>query len=224
VRVDERSRASDAVFVALRDAILAGELAQGSDHSIYEFAERFGVSRTPVREAVLRLADLGMVEVRRNRGVRIRGLSAEEVRGIFELRMLLEAPAAEAAARASSPELVATLRASLAAMRDAAAADDVAGFERADRAVHEGIVRTLDNERVTAIIASLRNATQAMGASTMNRARRLDEIEVEHEPIVDAIAAADPEVAAARMREHLERTARALLAQVDPSGSVVWRG
>ena len=60
----ERTSTSDSVFRKLRSAILSGELQQGSLHSIYEFAEKYEVSRTPVREAVLRLADTGMAKKR----------------------------------------------------------------------------------------------------------------------------------------------------------------
>jgi DNA-binding GntR family transcriptional regulator len=218
-----RDRASDTVFLALRDAILTGALPESSEHSIYEFAERFGVSRTPVREAVLRLADLGMVEIRRNRGVRIRGLSAVEVRAIFELRLLLEVPAAIAAAQLRSPVTVAGLREALGAMATAADSDDIAGFALWDRALHDAIIGALDNQRLLDVVSDLRDATQAMGASTMNRARRLAEIEEEHEPIVEAIERGDVRAAERTMRDHLVNTGRTLLQQVDPSGTVGWR-
>ena len=99
-------RESDAALALLREEIITGALAGGSLHSIYGLAERLGVSRTPVRDAVLRLADAGMVAIERNRGVRIRGLSVDDVRKVFEARLLLEVPAAAHAARHGSDELL----------------------------------------------------------------------------------------------------------------------
>jgi DNA-binding GntR family transcriptional regulator len=219
-------KASDQVFAALRDAIVGGELATGSRHSIYELADRFGVSRTPVREAVLRLADTGMVTVEKNRGVRIRGLSVVEIAEIFELRLLLEVPAARfAAAQADAAlldALVERLEARIAGMQAAIAADDVSAFLEHDRGLHDDILAGYANERMRRTVSALRDATQAMGASTMNRTRGLQEVEVEHLPVVAAIRARNAEAAASAMREHLERTARLLMRQMaDVSGEPV---
>jgi DNA-binding GntR family transcriptional regulator len=147
-----------------------------------------------------------MVEMRRNRGFRVRGLSADEIRAIFEFRTLLEVPAAERAAENVTTARAADLEAALVAMRVAAADDDVAAFDLADRSLHARILAALGNARVTAAVDALRDATQAMGASTMNRERRLAEIEQEHEPIVAAIVAGDAATAGRRMREHLAHT------------------
>jgi len=87
--VTSRTTATDRVFALLRERIVGGDLVAGSQHSIYRLSEQLEVSRTPVREAVLRLADLGLVEIERNRGVRIRGVSVADVREVFELRLLL---------------------------------------------------------------------------------------------------------------------------------------
>lgn len=75
-----RISTTDRVHALLRDEIVTGALVSGSLHSIYGIADRLGVSRTPVRDAVLRLADAGMVSIERNRGVRIRGLGVQEIR------------------------------------------------------------------------------------------------------------------------------------------------
>ncbi len=109
------------VFAALRQRILTGELAPGTRHSVYRLADELGVSRTPVREAVLRLADLGLVTIERNRGITIRGVRAEDVRDVFELRLLLEVPAAAGAASQVDDALAERLSDALDAMRHAAA-------------------------------------------------------------------------------------------------------
>ena len=139
------------------------------------------------------------------------------------MRILLEVPAAGAAARTVTTELVASLHDALSAMDVASRADDVPAFDAADRRLHAVILGVLENPRVLATVRELRDATQAMGASTMNRARRLAEIEVEHEPIVEAIERGHEADSMSRMEDHLVRTASALLTQVDPSGATRWR-
>lgn len=209
-----RVNITDQVYAQLRDAIISGQLDAGSLHSVYKIAADFGVSRTPVREAVLRLADAGLVRVERNRGIRIRGVTIKDIRDVFELRLLLEIPATSYAATHGGERLVATLRRELATMHDAALADDEALFMRHDRAFHDAISAVLGNRRLSEGIAVLRDATLARGASTVHRSRGMAEIEREHVPIVEALSARDPVEAAARMEAHLVRTGTLLMRQL----------
>lgn len=167
-----------------------------------------------MRDAVLRLADAGFVEIERNRGVRIRGLAVADICGIFETRILLEVPAAARAAEQGGSALVARLHAELDAMRAAIDSDDQHEFLTHDRRLHAEILATTGNLRLVAIVDRLRDATQSMGASTMNRSRGLREIELEHVPIVVAIEQGDSDLAARSMREHLVRTGLLLIDDV----------
>lgn len=212
--MSQRISNTDRVHTALRDAIVSGELAAGSMHSIYQLAERYGVSRTPVRDAVLLLADAGMVEIERNLGVRIRGLSLNDVREILETRMLLEVPAAAQAARCATPELLKQLDLTLAELTRHAEEGNRGEFARVDRALHKIFLDAGGNQRVTSLVESLRDSTQAMGISTMDVSRTLHDVELEHVPIVDSIRSGDAVAAARFMHEHLATTARLLMAQV----------
>src|SRR5690606_34259105 len=122
-------------------------------HSIYRLSEQLEVSRTPVREAVLRLADLGLVEIERNRGVRIRGVSVADVREVFELRLLLEVPAAAAAARTADDRLRSELIANVAATRRHAEAGNEPDFSRVDRDFHALVASATRNPRLEAEVA-----------------------------------------------------------------------
>jgi DNA-binding GntR family transcriptional regulator len=210
----ERTSASDLVFRKLRDAILSGELPQGSLHSIYEFAEKYRVSRTPVREAVLRLADTGMVVVERNRGFRIRGLTVDDVRAVFEFRLMLETTSSSYAAQHASPSVTERLVENLVAMSQAIAIEDTANFTRLDREFHDEIIATMDNSRVRRDLAGLRAATQAMGVTTMGQAPRLRDIYSEHNPIVKAIVAGNSLAAARAMTKHLVHSGRVIMGGV----------
>jgi DNA-binding GntR family transcriptional regulator len=209
---------TDRVFGALRESIVTGEFPAGSLHSIYRLADLLEVSRTPVREAVLRLADIGLVSIERNRGVRIRGVTAEDVREVFELRLLLEVPAAAHAAAHADPASVAAITAELDRMREHADADDEARFTEHDRALHQAVAGVLGNPRLQAEIATLRDSIQSRGASTIRRSRGMVELAGEHAPIVEAIVARDPQAAAAHMEAHLVRTATLLMDQVAGDG------
>lgn len=209
----ERETISERLFQQLRRSILSGELEAGSQHSIYALAERFGVSRTPVRDAALRLADAGMITIERNRGLRVRGIGAAEVRSIFEMRLLLEVPAARRAAAGSGPELAQLLEDDVRRMADAAAAADVAAFSDGDVALHDRILATLGNDRIAAQVRSLREATLLMDISTFDRSRTLDAVHAEHLPIVQAIADGDVDAAGAAMARHLIDTALLLSRQ-----------
>jgi DNA-binding GntR family transcriptional regulator len=205
---------TDRVHALLREEIVTGQLAGGSLHSIYGLAERLGVSRTPVRDAVLRLADAGMVTIERNRGVRIRGLSVQDIWEVFEARLLLEVPAAAHAARHGSAELLQELGERVHGLTGAAEEHDTAEFMRLDRQLHRAIVLSTGNQRLADMVESLRDATQAHGVSTIDRSRSIRDVQVEHLPIVDAIRRRDADAAAALMRDHLTTTALLLMRQV----------
>ncbi|MFT4298978.1 MAG: GntR family transcriptional regulator [Aeromicrobium sp.] len=209
-----RRTAADEVFTQLRERIVTGELVPGARQSIYRLSDELGVSRTPVREAVVRLADLGLVSVERNRGIVVQGVRAEDVRDVFELRLLLEVPAAAGAAERADADLVRRLREALAAMRAAAEAADDAAFTRHDRELHAALGAALGNARLSGVVDRLRDSIQAHGVSTIDRTRSMTMIAEEHAPIVEAVAARDPVAAAGAMREHLERTAALLLEQL----------
>ncbi len=209
-----RISTTDTVHALLRDEIVTGALVSGSLYSIYGIADRLGVSRTPVRDAVLRLAEAGMVSIERNRGVRIRGLAVQDIREVFEARLLLEVPAATHAAAHGSDELLSRLGELVGDLTDVIDRHDVAEFDRRDRELHRTIILSTGNSRLAEMVESLRDVTQARGASTIDRSRSIQDVQVEHVPIVDAIRARDPGEAARLMRAHLATTGLLLMRQV----------
>jgi DNA-binding GntR family transcriptional regulator len=103
------STKADDIAVLIEEAIVSGELTPGSVLRQEQLSERFGVSRTPVREALRRLAALGLVSFVPNRGVRVRTLSREELREAFLVRAELESLVTEEAARRMTPEILGEL-------------------------------------------------------------------------------------------------------------------
>lgn len=203
---------ADAVAVAVRDGISAGELVEGTTYSVYQLADLLGVSRSPVREALLRLADAGLVEIARNRGFRVVLPTARDLEEIFEIRLALEPAACRRVAETSSE--LDDIAAHLDGMRRAVERDDPAAFWPADRALHDAILRAAGNSRAAAIVEQLRATTALLGPPTTATGRTLAEIHAEHEPIVAAVLARDPGAAEHAMRTHLQTTGSRLSASV----------
>jgi DNA-binding GntR family transcriptional regulator len=203
---------ADQAVAAIRAAVREGTLVPGRLYSAYQVAAELGVSRSPVREALMRLAEAGMVEFERNRGFRIVIPGPSDIAEVFQLRLLLEVPAARRAARDVSPGLAAALTAELDRLR-AAIGGDPAAFMRHDLQLHRLILDGAGNARLTALVANLRDTARTLGASTVGRSRGLAEIAAEHEPVVAAIVAGDPAAAGAAMAAHLTRTGLLLVAQ-----------
>jgi DNA-binding GntR family transcriptional regulator len=198
---------------ALRSAIVAGELTPGDLYSVHDLAARLGVSRTPVREALIQLASKGMVRFERNRGVRILQTSAHDLEEVFELRLLLEVPSARLAVARISQDDIAQLEELLRLMNRAAADGDEQRLMRHDRSFHRVILEAAGNDRLAVYVDSLRDLVLTRGVSTAGASRSLQDIAHEHVPILERIKAGDGAGAAESMRAHVLRTAQLLLTQ-----------
>ena len=197
----------------LRAAIVDGRLRAGERYSVATLAARLGVSRTPVREALLVLERQGLVRFERNKGVRILAPSAADLEEVFVLRLLLEVPAARRAATRLDAGALAALDRELAAMATAARTGEEGPFMAHDQRFHEIVLDAAGNGRLAAQVDQLRDHVRLRGASTVGRSRDLDAIHAEHVAIRDALRARDPAAAGAAMRAHLLATGTLLVAQ-----------
>jgi DNA-binding GntR family transcriptional regulator len=208
----DQSSLTDQVFEEIRSGIISGELEPGSLYSVVDIAERLGVSRTPVREALLKFAANGMVAFERGRGVRILRLSIKDIEEIYALRLLLEAPSAHRAAANLSDRHRAELTKAFNAMRAAAEAGDERRFQRHDVVFHEAILKAAGNERVVQAVANTRSQMHALGLST-TQTRTLADILAVHERIYETVLSGDPDGAASAVRDHLLGTMQLLVQQ-----------
>jgi DNA-binding GntR family transcriptional regulator len=206
---------ADAVVRAVRDGVAAGELVPGTTYSVYQLADLLGVSRSPAREGLLRLAEAGLVEIHRNRGFRVLPPSVHDIEEIIGIRLALEPGAARRAAELGTDEQHATIRSALDAMADAAARGDDARFWPADRLLHDLLLRASGRPRTAAIVERLRTTTALLGPPTTASGRTLMEIHAEHEPVVAAVLARDGAGAEAAMRVHLEATGGLLVSNLN---------
>lgn len=195
------------------EAIIVGELAPGSLHSVAKLAERLNVSRSPVREALISLADQGMVSFERNHGVRIQQTTAHDLEEIFSLRLILEVPAVFRATRRMQPRDLERLRDALGTVEQFTSSKTVRAHQELDAAFHRVILEVAGNQRLAAVVDTLWAQQMMRGASTAGRTRALSDIYADHAAVFERIAAGDAHGAAAAMRVHLATTGGLLLAQ-----------
>ncbi|WP_208322213.1 GntR family transcriptional regulator [Mumia sp. ZJ430] len=200
---------TDSVVAHVRDGIRHQQYVPGEIYSVYQLADALGVSRSPVREAMVRLSEAGLIEIARNRGFRVVLPQARDVAEIFAVRLALE----PAAARRCGERGV-DLSGPYAALVEAEQRGDEPAFWEADQALHEAVLHGSGNARAAAIVASLRATTALLGPPTSHAGRSLHEIRIEHAPIVEALARHDGPAAEAAMRTHLVRTGRLLVGQL----------
>lgn len=207
------------VLGALRVAVVSGELAPGTLVSVQSLAVQLGVSRTPVREALIKLAQQGMVRFERNRGVRVLQTSVHDLEEVFTLRLLLEVPATRRAVGLLDDAGRRELHEHLRAMERAAEAGDEHRLWEHDRRFHRSLVAASGNRRLAEHVDGLRDLVLHRGASTAGVSRSLAEIVAEHAAVLALVDAGDAEGAAAAMRAHLLHTAQLLIAQ-ETAGTV----
>ena len=196
---------------ALRDLIFSGELSPGSDHLETELAARLGMSRTPVREAALSLQAQGLVKVRPRRGLRVLGVSPQDMREIYDVLTLLESHAAERAAerRYEARDLLA-LKSAIDDMDAALARDDLEAWASADEAFHCELVRLGGNKRIEAIVAMMGDQVRRARAMTLYMRPSPLRSNADHRAVCAAIAAGQPEQAR-KLHESHRRAARDML-------------
>ncbi len=186
----------------LRAMIMRGDLQPGERLLEDRLAEQLGVSRNPVREAIRALEGTGLVEVIPRRGAYVSSLDPDQVRQLLELRAVLEAYAAERAARRRSPADVDRLRALVDEGRRAAKDNDLVRAAGAHRDFHITIEQAAGNPYIEQAVAPLRHQTELV-FSVLSDSRAGYSWD-EHERICDAIAEGDAEAARRRTFEHMD--------------------
>lgn len=188
---------------ALRAAIVAGQMRPGVLYSVPTLAERFGVSATPVREAMLDLAKEGMVDSVRNKGFRITELADSDLDEITQLRALIEVPTVTGLAATITAEDVEALRPLAQAIVDGAAEGDLARYLEEDRRFHLQLLALAGNRRLVDVVGDLRSQTRLYGLGALVEQERLTASAAEHLELLDALLAHDAEWTETVMRRHI---------------------
>ncbi|MEW2283035.1 GntR family transcriptional regulator [Streptomyces sp. NPDC047841] len=187
----QRSSVRGQILDALRTALVTGDLKPGEVYSGPALGERFGVSATPVREAMQQLALEGAVEVVPNRGFRVVERGARELAELAEVRALIEVPVMLRLARTVPAERWAELRPLAEETVRVAAAGCPAGYAESDRAFHRALLALSGNEQLVRVAEDLHRRAQ-WPPVRRGRAGLLADA-AEHAALLDALASGDVE-------------------------------
>ncbi|KXF53994.1 GntR family transcriptional regulator [Rhodococcus sp. SC4] len=219
---------SELVYVQLKQDILNGTLSPGQSLSAIDVGTRFSASRTPVRQAFLRLEADGLVSLTDRQGARVAPISIKSVRDLFELRILLEAAAARMVAEAVGRDAAARQQFEEVAEALGAISEEDPSESRRDRfyelteTYDQAVIAHTRNSQLARSIAELRPHTERLRNIAHSHPERLDVSLAEHRAMCRAILAGDGPAAAAACTEHLTQTQKTILdAVVDPQGSAV---
>lgn len=208
--IDRPLSLADRVYRTLRDHVCSGRLPVGQALQESALAAQLGVSRTPVREALGRLAAEGLLE-NQGRGVVVPALSGTDIDDIYQLRILLEPEAVrQVAARAGNTGALAPLRDEIAAMKAAHAAGDVDEFMQANYRYRAAWLALVPNQRLLRAIELYADHVRYLRALTLGAPETRAVVVRGLERLADALFAKDAQAAARAMREHLLEAIRIL--------------
>ncbi|GAA3730647.1 GntR family transcriptional regulator [Salinactinospora qingdaonensis] len=210
--MDVTRSAAERVYQHAKNAILTGRYPAGDLISEGDIAADVGFSRTPVREALLRLETDGLVRLYPKRGALIVPVSQQEIDDVVETRRLIEGFTARRAAEAvpeTRRELAERLDHHLTTMRREAGSDRSA-FVLADREFHRAVVTATGNRILSQLYESLRDRQLRMMQENARTVARLQHYITEHAAILDAVRAGAPDAADAAVNAHLDTAAAAI--------------
>jgi DNA-binding GntR family transcriptional regulator len=201
----------------VRGMIITGTLPPGQICSANSLAAELGISATPVREAMLDLVSIGLMEPVRNRGFRVVSLSDKDLEEIVELRLMLEVPTVvKLARRGLSAEDLEELSLIGEACQRAAAESDVPAFLALDRDFHLKMLGTGGNDRLTDLVAKLRDQTRLYGIESLARAGALEASAAEHFDLLDAVRRQDSTQTRSVGSRHLKHARGAWAGRPEP--------
>ena len=209
---NRRRTSTEATYLRIKRRILDNEFPPGFQILEQALALRLGVSRTPVREALIRLQNEGLVEVIPRHGMRILPLSLDDMKEIYEILSSLEPLAAELLARRkpSAAEL-APLEEASSAMARALMANDLDAWAKADEAYHLRLLELCGNRRLSAMVMACWDQAHRARMFTLRLRPRPERSTREHLAVVAAIRRGDADAARDLYRRHRERGGRELL-------------
>ena len=201
-------------IAALEEEIISGTRPPGSAIDEKALADRFGASRTPVREALLVLSTQGLVHIAPRSGIYVRKASTGELVATLEALAELEAALARLAARRASAAQCRELRRAQTQASAQARAEDRPGYQAANAALHEVIYQSSGNPVLVTQVRAVRKKLAAHRQRGFDKPGRLRASDREHARIVKAICEGDDGVAAEAMRSHIQAGGEAMVALV----------
>ncbi len=201
---------SKKAYEAIRKSILSGDWKIGEIYNEKAIAADLGISRTPVREALLELASRGLVIFLPRRGLMVNRFTRRDVDEIFELRKAIELAAVVKITKTSPPFDLFEIEESLLQQKKTATQKDYLAFMEADRSFHTYFSKLTNNRRLIAILENLRDMIHLMGTKALSLEGRALVVIEEHQVIFDAVKKGNVEEARRAMEIHLEKSKQAV--------------
>ena len=212
LRIERAAPASAQAYAALRRAVISLRLRPGQPLSEQGIARQLGISRTPVREAFIKLAEAGLFEVLPQRGTLVRKISLKAVKDARFAREAIELAVLREAIGCLTPDVAAAMRALVAEQRAAAASDDLERFMTLDDAFHRAFALVTDHVHAWTVIEAQKAQMDRVRYLSLPAVTPIDRLIDQHEAILEAALRGDAVAAAAALREHLAE----VLAILDP--------
>ena len=202
----------DVVFQTLRQAILRGELEPGERLMEIHLADRLGVSRTPIREAIRKLELEGLVVMIPRRGAIVASITEKDLKDVLEVRRTLEVMAAEIACDRITPELLDELAEAGEEFRKDS--DDYTSLAAADVKFHDIIYAATDNQRLISILNNLREQMYRYRLEYLKDTHSHEKLDGEHQAIFENIRNGDKEAVCTMVGQHIDNQKEAILAAI----------
>lgn len=201
----------DVVFHTLRQAILRGELEPGERLMEIHLAQRLGVSRTPIREAIRKLELEGLVVMIPRRGAVVASITEKDMKDVLEVRRTLEMLAVEVACDRISPEELQKLREASEMFQATCDSGDLIRLAQADVAFHEVIYNATGNQRLVTTLNNLREQMYRYRMEQLKDTSSYERLREEHIRIYNGIRTKDKEMACRAIREHIDNQEAAII-------------
>ncbi len=219
VRSGNRLLNADRAYAEVKRRILDNEMPAGYQILEQELAELLQMSRTPVREAMIRLAEEGMVEIRPRHGLRVLPLSAVDMQEIYHILIALESSAAQLVAeRGLQDGQLAQLRSAVTDMDRALDDDDLRAWAAADERFHMLLVEFCGNARLRALVGTFWDQSHRARMATLRLRPKPVDSNKDHAAVVDAITRGDAEAAREIHRQHRIRAGQMLVSLLKEHG------
>ena len=214
VKFNEYMPLRDLVFTTLRQAILKGELLPGERLMEIQLAEKMGVSRTPIREAIRKLEREGLVIMVPRKGAEVAGISEKILRDVLEVRMTLEKLALRLAFKRQGTDLIEKLEAAEQAFQDAIEGEKLIDMAEADEHFHFLIYEAADNDKLRELLNSLKENMYRYRLEYLKDENYRRSLMEEHNAIIEAFKANDLEKGLEVTDTHIANQERAVIGRV----------
>lgn len=212
--MDEFLPLRDVVFNTLRQAILTGELKPGERLMEIHLADRLGVSRTPIREAIRKLELEGLVTMIPRRGAEVAQITEKSMKDVLEVRRALDALCVELACDRITDGELENLRQARDTFEGAVKTKDAKKIAQADVALHDIIVRATGNQRLIQLVNNLSEQMYRYRFEYIKDSSQHQNLIEEHRIIYQSIVSKDKETAAAAARTHIDNQEKAIMHQI----------